>query len=527
MSEPLGIIYPPPDLRKIVDNTAKYVAKNGSAFEERIKREHKDKPKFSFLFQDDPFNAYYQHKVSEIRTSLLAVIEQGSQDAPAANANSNENDNSSHDSANVKPPKSENDNNKVDHDKSESGFKSVTDQKTDDQTQRAMINPDTDHNAQLTDDQNLSDYESKPRVRAKLADYIEEMNVRLEEPPTLNYLSSPAPPLTYMECDIIKLTSQYIATYGRSFLLDLVSREHNNIEFDFIKPQHGQFNYMTNLIMQYALIQNQPLDITEQLEKDATSQKHVLDNIRMRAEWTKMLQAEQKKKEEEIEKEKSLYAQIDWQDFVIVETIDYQPDEEGEFPPTTSDQVGTRFLIQQRLEENRNGQEEMDIDSDEEEDDSDEEPNRMATVQKSSGYAIPDALPPKYDNLPIRKDYDPKAASRTTYPSNYFVSPITSERVTVDKIHEHVRYNLSDPRHLEKKDQMLREKMNEETVFASGSQIQNSLKSLAERRTDIFGMNDQETAIGRRIGEEEQAQSTEERFIWDGLKSSLKKKKLG
>lgn len=45
------------------------------------------------------------------------------------------------------------------------------------------------------------------------------------------------------------------------------------------------------------------------------------------------------------------YAQIDWHDFVVVETVDYQPNEMGHFPsPTTPDEVGARVLMQERYD---------------------------------------------------------------------------------------------------------------------------------------------------------------------------------
>lgn len=45
------------------------------------------------------------------------------------------------------------------------------------------------------------------------------------------------------------------------------------------------------------------------------------------------------------------YAQIDWHDFVVVETVDYQPNEVGHFPtPTTPDEVGARVLMQERFD---------------------------------------------------------------------------------------------------------------------------------------------------------------------------------
>lgn len=60
------------------------------------------------------------------------------------------------------------------------------------------------------------------------------------------------------------------------------------------------------------------------------------------------------------------YAQIDWHDFVVVETVDYQPFEIGNFPPpTTPEEVGARLLIQERIEEGEDI--EMQLESDEEE----------------------------------------------------------------------------------------------------------------------------------------------------------------
>lgn len=65
-----GIIYPPPDIRSMVDKTATFVAKNGSQFEEKIKSDGttSGSSKFSFLNDNDPYNAYYRAKIEAIRT---------------------------------------------------------------------------------------------------------------------------------------------------------------------------------------------------------------------------------------------------------------------------------------------------------------------------------------------------------------------------------------------------------------------------------------------------------------------------
>ena len=63
----INIILPPPEVRNIVDKTASFVARNGPEFEQRIKQNEINNPKFNFLNLGDPYHAYYQHKVNELR----------------------------------------------------------------------------------------------------------------------------------------------------------------------------------------------------------------------------------------------------------------------------------------------------------------------------------------------------------------------------------------------------------------------------------------------------------------------------
>ena len=49
----------------IVDKTASFVARNGPSFEDRIRANELNNPKFNFLTSTDPYHAYYQHKVKE------------------------------------------------------------------------------------------------------------------------------------------------------------------------------------------------------------------------------------------------------------------------------------------------------------------------------------------------------------------------------------------------------------------------------------------------------------------------------
>ena len=70
----IGFIYPPPEVRNIVDKTASFVARNGVEFESKIRMNEQSNPKFNFLNPGDPYHAYYQHKVQESRSGVSQGI---------------------------------------------------------------------------------------------------------------------------------------------------------------------------------------------------------------------------------------------------------------------------------------------------------------------------------------------------------------------------------------------------------------------------------------------------------------------
>jgi hypothetical protein len=146
----------------------------------------------------------------------------------------------------------------------------------------------------------------------------------------------------------------------------------------------------------------------------------------------------------------------------------------------------------------------MQIDSDEEEGDDAKQQQSDKGKKKAGKRAHPppppkDApvppppLPPTPDQLLIKRDYDPKAAAaKAKAPiaggDQYLISPLTGERIPASQVAEHMRIGLLDPRWVEERDRMQREKAQEEHVYAPGIAIESTLKKFAERRTDIFGI---------------------------------------
>ncbi|VDP10592.1 unnamed protein product [Soboliphyme baturini] len=320
-----------------------------------------------------------------------------------------------------------------------------------------------------------------------------------------------------------------------------MTREARNFQFDFLKPQHSNFAYFTKLVEQYTKILIPPKDIVHRLNREAENSKGLLESVRYRVEWGRYQKRLREREEAEAEKERIAYAQIDWHDFVVVQTVDFQPHESINLPPPCSPKdVGARLLAQQRIEAHKTASQtiEMEVESDSDEEASDaakregvasykedqaaaqrrstaeSEPTAQGVVIQSkpkAAYEVtqPVPAPPKPENVTVRKDYNPhnkpvehvKSAEQ-----KWVISPLTGEKIPADKLTEHMRYNTD-----------------EEPVFAPGTDISANIKAFAERRSDIFGVGSkgaEQTMIGKKLGEED-ARRIDSKVIWDGHTASI------
>jgi len=127
----------------------------------------------------------------------------------------------------------------------------------------------------------------------------------------------------------------------------LSQRETGNYQFDFLRPNHTLHSFFQRLIDQYtALLRAGGMsgeggklqqERIRELQANVDHKFHVLGRAKQRAEWFKYQDEQKQKKEEEAEKEKLTYAQIDWHDFVVVETVVFtEADDQANLPPPTS-----------------------------------------------------------------------------------------------------------------------------------------------------------------------------------------------
>ncbi|KAK9485665.1 Pre-mRNA splicing factor PRP21 like protein-domain-containing protein [Lipomyces starkeyi] len=147
----------------------------------------------------------------------------------------------------------------------------------------------------------------------------------------------PIPPISAQDLDILRLTALFTAKNGKSFSNMLSQREERNYQFDFLRPNHSFYPYFTKLVEQYRKVLNPTSALSDIWKQNLKNKFNVLEKAQQRADWQKHQEVETQKAAEEAEAERIAYAQIDWHDFVIVETIEFtSADDEVELPPPMS-----------------------------------------------------------------------------------------------------------------------------------------------------------------------------------------------
>ena len=159
------------------------------------------------------------------------------------------------------------------------------------------------------------------------------------------HFSARMPNISAQDLDVVRLTALFVAKNGRSFMTTLSQKETRNYQFDFLRPQHSLYQFFSRLVDQYTiLLQAASADGVKaqrqrvfELEKNTKDRFTILESAKKRAEWVKYQEEQKQKKEEEAEKEKLEYAQIDWHDFVVVETVLFEEaDDQANLPPPPS-----------------------------------------------------------------------------------------------------------------------------------------------------------------------------------------------
>ncbi|KAJ5613541.1 hypothetical protein N7528_007195 [Penicillium herquei] len=349
------------------------------------------------------------------------------------------------------------------------------------------------------------------------------------EPPTFHF-SARMPISHAQDLEVVKLTALFASKRGKSFVTALSQREARNPQFEFLRPGNSLHQFFTRLVDQYTiLLRSEGINesTTEQrrsteLEQNAKGKYHILERAKQRAAWVKHQEQQKQEKEDQEEQERIEYAQIDWHDFVVVETVMFtESDEHEDLPPPTSLNDLQSASLEQKAAMSLNPlriEEAMPTDFDTpiyyNAHPAPVEPALAPQQSLTSHIAAgqPPYLPPAMDynaqypvvpsvqasqggmvdssglGIPskppmrIRSDYVPRAQARRQQGATA-ICPNCHQQIPVTELDEHVRIELLDPRW---KEQRAKADARSATTNLSTVDVVNNLKRLASQRSDVF-----------------------------------------
>ncbi|KAJ2664944.1 SF3a splicing factor complex subunit [Coemansia sp. RSA 1200] len=484
------IIYPPQNIKTIVDKTAEHVAKSGEAFQQLIRDKYQGNVRFSFIYANDPYFAYYDMMVSKYRSG------------------------------------------------------GETSEETDGDTELSSIAAADALNA--TED---------PAAGAKqqLAGESSPTTAVPDRPAEPRFVTA-MPAISALDLDVIRMTAQFVACNGRSFMTMLAQREQNNYQFDFLSPTHSLFGYFRKLVDQYTMVYGnnkpRPQELDSLLAVSADDRFRVLDRVDKRIRWAAYEAKERNRREVEAENERTAFLSIDWHDFVVVGTVEFvEEDAYLELPPpirlqdlksmsleqkrrtvaggkSTTEQPDHRVLADSRADANDDEDNDVDMEVEMDEESADEEssvdeeieaeprPPPGAAGSKPTGAA--NTLGP----MRIRKNHVPLLRSGPQSRGVTLQCQLCKQDIPASEFEEHIRVELIDPKWKEQK-LVYERKIRDSNLVKEGMDVARYLKQMAGHRADIFG-TDGEPQEGGEAGsaQEPPASAGKPTVPWDGYSST-------
>lgn len=331
--ENVGVIIPPPEVKEILETTAAYVGKK-PALEARVLQKHENDPRFSFLKASDPYYAYYCSKVAEIR-------------APGSSQKT--------------VPKTESLSGK--NDGSQKKVEELVAGKAGADTSTASEKEKADGITTTSVTAKVSFLKS---IRAK--EEAARQEPREPPPDDLFTLMSMKPQPHALGLDVMKLAAQFVAKHGQEFLGVLGSKESRNSLFDFLRPMHPHFIMFQRLVEAYRAIM-EGAEAVRRLPKSRDlpeCEKEIMKEVWYMHDW-ECLRAEREQDAAMDESDKIKASQIDWYDFVVLETVNID-EKDSNLPAPVADAkqlpkilAAARKVEQERKKNRRNV--DMDIDT--------------------------------------------------------------------------------------------------------------------------------------------------------------------
>ncbi|MES1918992.1 hypothetical protein MHBO_000872, partial [Bonamia ostreae] len=328
----------------------------------------------------------------------------------------------------------------------------------------------------------------------------------VKEDKTFNFDVKPSPEVVALDVEIIKLTAQFVAANGRSFLATVSNREQKNPQFAFLKPTNASlFLYFSDLVQAYQRILNPSKETLSELKSESKDEKLVFDKLLGLAEFIQRTRKHEDLNRKNKEDEKREMALIDWHSFIILETIDYKDGDDDFLPPPsmTIDEINEHLEAEKRLNENIDKVGAKIIDeglSDKNTTDknrTEEDSVALETVPSMRTNFTKTANPP----APISRKQSSVEVQRCV---------VCNKNIPVSEIEEHIRIELLDPKWREQR--LIAQSKKRKSTLAGPGEMSRNLKEFVGVRKRPFARPEE------RVNED---------VIWNGNAKSAETSKIG
>jgi len=433
---PDDLINPPPDIKSIIEVTVSYVVRNGLSFEGELRKRQQSSRKFDFLITGNPYYKWYKWKLA------CAIDPKAAEEAK----------------------------------KLAEKEKAEEDELMNQKEKEAELAKQSVKVVELTLKQKI---EQEMKLLKKVKDEFKDL-----VPEPKYYVPLPSH-MTTQDVDLIKLTAQFVARNGRTFLNALSSQAQSaqgtlSQRYLFLNPIDPRFPYFQKLVQAYnecIVVQQETRD---QLARDMSFDRLYQEALGA-AEMTVIEERKRKQLDQDLQNVTNEVKLIDWQDFTVVETITF--DEENEYypaPGASISDINNILDMEKRKEINvvlaEDVQEDMEIDMDvDNRESSDEELVESRPATQVRQIAPPPAKKPKDDtirtanldqeitletpeNKKLREMLEAellKTSAAPTGTEKFTKCPVTGVMVETQNLSEHIRISLLDPKWKQQKDALI------------------------------------------------------------------------
>ncbi|ODQ78471.1 hypothetical protein BABINDRAFT_162686 [Babjeviella inositovora NRRL Y-12698] len=318
------------------------------------------------------------------------------------------------------------------------------------------------------------------------------------EPKAFTFILRNLPPISRIDISILKMTALFVAVNGEPYI-DIIKTQRNATgQYDFLNDTHSFHKIFRLFVQQYRKVVRDTTD-SEVNGLLSASRDELLLHAFQRAEYNYVKETTSKQAMEALEFEKLEFSRIDWNDFSVVETIEFSEiDYINELPPPLS----LDDLRYRSLESKKRGVTTQESIKEEDEAGPEAEPEAelevlAREVPKPKAHAKPKGM-----KIKSAGETRLKRASPAT--DQLLECPLTHQMIPDSQFQQHIAILLRDPKYKQERENF------ERKHHTYGSNLS----------TDVYA-NIQRLAKREAVEDETRKRSKRNVVQWDGYSGTM------